>query len=160
MMKEECLCVKLPAYKRRRVYLAYQRAKDEISKRIPSANATKYYVRCNFSDSTVELTKGREYLLCAFTSDSLQQSEPELRKLKSYNWTIVKRALNLSEAEIVWKFRHDALLSPSLAFHMGLSSSKQCCMCKQGCTGVNHYLARAKTLFHVKKPKIKCACPC
>ena len=57
MMKEECLCVKLPAYKRRRVYLAYERAKDEISKRIPSANATKYYVRCNFSDSTVvELT--------------------------------------------------------------------------------------------------------
>ena len=45
----------------------------------------------------------------------------------------------------MWKFRHDALLSTSLAFHMGLSSSKRCCMCNRDSIGVNHYIACEKT---------------
>lgn len=71
---------------------AYKYLLDGMSKTIPSANKTKDFVKCNFNAKTVELTKGTEYIVCAFSADAIQLTVAELRKIKSYNRTIVKRA--------------------------------------------------------------------
>ena len=135
------ILAQLPAYKARQLEHAFRSVERELLKLVPSTKDPQYYVQCNLNKKMVELSRGNEYAVCAISPQIIGFTEAEIRKMTAYNWKVLKKALSLAEAEIVWKFRHDAVLSPSLAFYMKLSSSKCCPLCNRDSTGVKHYIA-------------------
>ena len=131
----------LPAYKTRRLEREICRAERELLKIVPRAKDLQFYVECNLTKKAVELSRGNEYVVCAVAPQIKDLTEAEIKKIKAYKWVIIKKALNLAKAEIIWKFRNDALLFPSLALHMKLTNSKRCPLCDRDSTGVKHYIA-------------------
>ena len=67
---------------------------------------------------------------------------------------MLQHCKTIREREIVWKFRHGAVCTPKLAYHMGLRLEKKCFFCKSVCHDWKHLLLCAK--FDQMWASVKC----
>ena len=130
----------LQAFKIRSLVKVLKELSECLSSVVKSSDETPIlFAFCSINRFFMEVTCENDYLISLASGNNYFSSE-DIKKIKAFDWKLVKKSKTLKEAEIIWRFRHSALLSPELAFHMHLVDEKKCPMCLGNYGSSRHYI--------------------
>ena len=81
------------------------------------------------NDKTVEMTKENSYSLLYWARLKATLSSDDKKKIEAGHWINLRFYKTVKEKKIAWRFRHVAIRTPILAFHVGLFNRNQCFFC-------------------------------
>jgi len=91
------------------------------------------------SETDISLNNLYPIVLCSLGGTKFEQQD--IQKIKTHNWNMVSGGLDLREQEVVWRFKHNAVLTPVIAQQLCLANSSDCPFCHHIEIGkCTHYL--------------------
>ena len=136
-------CDTLPPHKRRTAATAFKEALallKDLKKCDKDDDALGLQAYSNMDAAHVEITNNNIYEIFHWSRVFKCMSINDVKKIKSQNWKPLRHSLCIREKDIAWKFKHGAICTPQIAFHMGLTKSTRCFFCSSTCPSWRHLL--------------------
>ena len=82
-------------------------------------------------NESTEVSMDNIYSICFFNHQYAAFTASDMQKILSKHWNNLNCCLSLREEELSWRIKHGAIITPKLAFQMGLVHENKCFFCNR-----------------------------